>query len=119
MVRTADLRCAPVPLVGGGQLFRRFPAALPTFDPRPFFCNFCTMKATLDKVALQAIALPPRQRLALAGFLLEVDSGPAMPDVDGAWETEIEARIQAVDTGKVKGVPFSEVMRQAAARLVP
>ncbi len=77
------------------------------------------MNATLEEVAMQAMALAPRQRLALAGFLLEVDSGSSAPDVDQAWETEIEARIQAVDAGTIEGIPFSEVVRQADMRLAP
>ena len=77
------------------------------------------MNGTLEQVAKQAISLAPCQRLVLAGFLLEADASPLMLGVDQAWETEIEARVQAVETGTIEGIPFSEVMRPANARQAP
>ncbi len=77
------------------------------------------MIATLEDITKQAVHLPPHQRIALAGFLLELDSASPDPAVDQAWEREIAARINAVDNGNVTGIDYSEVMRQADARLAP
>lgn len=68
------------------------------------------MAATLEDIAKQAVHLPPNQRMALAGFLLELDSPSADSEVEQAWEEEIAARILAVDFGSVAGVPYSEVI---------
>lgn len=57
--------------------------------------------------------LSPRQRLALAEFLLE--SAEDAPDsvAEEAWEDEIQARIRAVDEGRTVGTSYEEVMRSA------
>jgi hypothetical protein len=77
------------------------------------------MSATLEEIAKSAFALPSNQRLALAGFLLELEDTPDSGDVAQAWEAEIQRRIQAVDSGSISGIPFSEVMREAENRLAP
>ena len=74
------------------------------------------MSATLEDITRDALRLSRQQRLALAGFLLEVDEA-ADPDTDEAWEREILARIQAIDEGKVVGVSYEEVMRAVNERL--
>ncbi|WP_234043393.1 addiction module protein [Luteolibacter yonseiensis] len=61
--------------------------------------------------------LPPRQKIALAGFLLETTSIENDPDAEAAWDHEIGERIHAIDQGWVTGVPYSEVMT-AAKRLL-
>ena len=55
--------------------------------------------------------LPPEARAALAGSPLdcldqEVDEG-----AEAAWEGEIARRIQELDSGKVKLVPWVELHR--------
>ena len=63
--------------------------------------------------------LPARQRLALAGFLLEMNEVEADPEADQAWEREIQDRIQAVDRGAATGVSYSDVLREVDQRLAP
>ncbi len=48
---------------------------------------------------------------ALADFLLESAAAEA------AWDAEIRDRIQAIDDGRVVGVPYEDVMRSAEDRL--
>jgi hypothetical protein len=74
------------------------------------------MPRTLEEVTKDALELSPRQRLALAHFLLEADQ-PGDPEVDAAWENEIEARIKAADEGRAKLVPFEQVTRELERRL--
>ena len=77
------------------------------------------MPATLEQVTKEAMDLPPRQKLALAEFLLESAEAAADPEAEAAWDSEIRDRIRAIDEGRVAGVPYEDVMRSAEARLAP
>jgi putative addiction module component (TIGR02574 family) len=78
------------------------------------------MPATLDQITKEAMDLPPHQKLALAGFLLESAAAAAAdPEAEAAWEAEIRDRIAAVEQGRAVGVSYEEVMRAAEARLLP
>ena len=77
------------------------------------------MPTTLEQVTKEAMDLPPRQKLALAEFLLESAEAPADPEAEAAWDSEIRDRIRAIDEGRVAGVSYEDVMRSAEARLVP
>ena len=77
------------------------------------------MTTTLESITKQVIHLSPQQRIALASFLLELDSASGDVMVERAWEEEIEARIRAVDSGNAVGIPYAEVMRDAESRLAP
>ena len=77
------------------------------------------MPATLEQVTKEAMDLPPRQKLALAEFLLESAEAAADPEAETAWDSEIRDRIRAIDEGRVAGVPYADVMRSAKERLVP
>lgn len=77
------------------------------------------MTAPLEDVTRNALQLPLRQRPALAGFLLETDDVTANPEVDAAWEQEIQDRIKAVESGEVTGISYHDVFREAEKRLAP
>ena len=77
------------------------------------------MPATLEDITQQVLQLPARQRLVLAGFLLEMGDASDHPEVEEAWEQEIQDRIKAVDSGAVTGISYSDVMREADQRLAP
>ena len=74
---------------------------------------------TLEEVTKEALDLPPRQRLALAEFLLESTNAAADPDAEEAWDSEIRERIRAIDEGRVTGIAYENVMRAAETRLAP
>ena len=78
--------------------------------------NIAFMASSLEDVTREAAKLPRQQRLALAGFLLELDRGDEA-EAEAAWEQEILARIQAIDEGTATGVSHEEVMRAAEDRL--
>jgi len=88
-------------------------------DPAFQLCDFRPMPATLEQVIKEAMDLPPRQRLALAEFLLESAEAASDPEAETAWDTEIRDRIQAIDDGRVTGVSYEDVMRAAEDRLTP
>lgn len=61
----------------------------------------------------------PQQRLALPGFLLENGDLASHPDAEVVWNSEIRDRIRAVDEGRVTGIPYADVIREAERRLAP
>ena len=77
------------------------------------------MIATFEDIARQALELSPRQRTALAGFLLEVDDSCSDPGIDEAWELEIQNRIKSIRDGSTTGISYDKVMSDAAKHLAP
>ena len=78
-----------------------------------------TVMAALEEITRDALKLTRRQRLALVGFLLEMDEPSNDGGLEKAWEQEILARIQAIDNGTASGVSYEEVMNAAKDRLAP
>jgi len=77
------------------------------------------MANAIQDITKDAMSLPLHQRLALAGFLLESAEAASDPEAEAAWESEIRDRIQALDEGRVSGIPYEDVMRDAGRRLAP
>ena len=75
------------------------------------------MPKALEEVTKEAMDLSPRQRLALAEFLLQSADAAADPEAEAAWDSEIRDRIRAIDEGRVTGVAYEDVMRAAERRL--
>ena len=63
--------------------------------------------------------LPPRQRLALAGFLFENADAASDPDAETAFDSEIRDRIRTIDKGGATGIAYADVMQEAERRLAP
>ncbi len=62
----------------------------------------------LKDLAAKAVQLPRHQRLALAGFLLNMDE-PDAPEFDQAWDQEIKSRIKAFDAGLIETDSYKEI----------
>ena len=77
------------------------------------------MAKAMEEVTQEALNLPLQQRLALAGFFLESAEAAPDPEAEAAWEAEIRDRMQAIDEGRVAGVPYEDVLREAESRLAP
>lgn len=61
----------------------------------------------------EALALPPEARAALAGELIEsLEEDEVDEDAEAQWSAEIRRRLQEVDSGAVKPVPWSEARRR-------
>ena len=76
------------------------------------------MTAEVAELLKKALALPPEARAALADSLLEsLDEEPLDEGVEAAWSEEIKRRIEEIDSGKVKPIPWEEARRQIAALL--
>ena len=82
-------------------------------------CDCFPMPKALEEITKEAMDLAPRQRIALAEFLLESAEAAADPEAEAAWDSEIRDRIRAIDEGRVTGVAYEEVMREAERRLAP
>ena len=74
------------------------------------------MKSDPEKVLKEALRLPIEARAALAGHLLESLDKTVDEDVELAWSEEIARRIDDLDRGKVKTIPWSVVRRQILGR---
>ena len=77
------------------------------------------MPSTLEQVTKDAMDLAPRQKLALAEFLLESADTATDPEAEAAWDSEIRDRIRAIDEGRVTGIAYEDVIRAAERRLLP
>jgi len=65
----------------------------------------------------KALALPAEARAALAGSLLESLEDIVDASAEEAWSQEIARRIEELDSGKVKPIPWAEARRQISATL--
>ena len=77
------------------------------------------MPATFEQLTKEAMDLLPRQKLALAEFLPRARMPPLTRRRRLHGDAEIREGIQAIDEGRVVGVPYEDVIRSAEARLVP
>ena len=77
------------------------------------------MSPEVDELLKRAMALPPEDRGALAASLLDsLDEGLEVnPDIEAAWQQEIARRMEEIESGKVKTVPWREVQKRAEAAL--
>lgn len=71
------------------------------------------MNADIARLIEEALKLPAEARGALANRLLEsLHQNEADPDAEAAWDAEIARRLQELDSGVVKTVPWSEARQQ-------
>jgi len=76
------------------------------------------MTTDVSDILKKALALPAEARAAIAGSLLEsLNDAPVDEGVEAAWSEEIKRRIEEIDSGKVRMIPYEEVRRRLAARL--
>lgn len=69
------------------------------------------MKSRADRIIEEALTLPEPKRADLAGKLLDSLHEEVDPDYEAAWSAEIARRIEEIDSGKAKLVPWSHVRR--------
>ena len=65
----------------------------------------------------KALALSESERAELAGNLLSSLDTTVDPDVDAAWQDEVARRMDEVQSGKVKTIPWPEVRERNLAKL--
>jgi putative addiction module component (TIGR02574 family) len=62
-----------------------------------------------------APGLPDEQRAALAAALIESLDESVDEDAEAAWSLEIERRLQNVQSGSVKTIPWSQARQMIVA----
>jgi putative addiction module component (TIGR02574 family) len=70
------------------------------------------MKPEEERVIEGALRLPKSARAALAARLLDSLDVEIDADAEEAWDNEIARRLEEVDSGKVKTIPWPEARRQ-------
>jgi len=73
------------------------------------------MTQEVTELLKKALALPPEARAALAGSLLESLDETVDATAEQEWSHEIARRIEELDSGKVKPIPWEEARRQISA----
>jgi len=61
----------------------------------------------------EVLKWPPAERVSLAERLLESVTDFSSAEIDAAWRAEIARRVGEVESGKVSGIPSSEVFSKA------
>jgi len=74
------------------------------------------MKRDTSKILEEALKLPIEARAALAGSLLESLDEVVDENVEATWADEIARRVDDLNTGKAKTVPWSEARRRILSR---
>jgi putative addiction module component (TIGR02574 family) len=77
------------------------------------------MTQDASELLKRALELSPEERAELAGSLLEsLDAADEDPEaVEAAWNEEIARRIEDLDSGKTKAVPWEEVKTRISSKL--
>jgi putative addiction module component (TIGR02574 family) len=75
------------------------------------------MPKDFKDVFRDATELSEQDRATLAGLLIESLEAEPDPDVEAAWAAEIERRVQEIDAGTVKTIPWEEVRQRLLDRL--
>jgi putative addiction module component (TIGR02574 family) len=64
------------------------------------------------QLLVEALRLSEEERAALAGELIQSLETDVDPDAEGAWSSEILARLERVDAGTARTIPWSEARRR-------
>ena len=75
------------------------------------------MKLTASEVLRRALQLPPRARADIAGTLLRSLDEIEDPGVEAAWRAEVARRLEEIDSGRVRLVPWDTVERAMRAKI--
>jgi putative addiction module component (TIGR02574 family) len=74
------------------------------------------MKKDTSRIIEEALKLPLEARAALAGSLIESLDETVDADAEAAWADEIARRIEDLDSGKAKTIPWSKARRLIVSR---
>jgi putative addiction module component (TIGR02574 family) len=70
------------------------------------------MSPEIEELLKKAMALPPAARADLASSLIDSLDETVDEDVEAAWQEEIAHRVEELESGKVKTIPWTEVRRR-------
>lgn len=72
------------------------------------------MTRETSEILKKALALPPEARAALANSLLDSLDETVDESAEEQWNLEIARRIEELDAGKVKPIPWADARRRVA-----
>jgi putative addiction module component (TIGR02574 family) len=75
------------------------------------------MSREATKLLQRALSLTEEERALLAGSLLESLDATTDADVEAAWQQEIARRLEELDQGRAKTIPWTEVRGHLSAKL--
>jgi len=58
-----------------------------------------------------------QERLTLVRLLLDLDQPAKGGEIADAWDSEIRARVEAVNEGRVSGIPYDQIKKEIGDRL--
>ena len=67
-----------------------------------------TVPMTLNQIVEETRHWPPEKVGELVGRLTE-DLHASDPETEAAWKTEVDRRVEEIQTGKVQGIPGEEM----------
>ena len=74
------------------------------------------MSSLLQEVASKAHNLSPSERAELANELIVSLDDVKDKELEMAWDTEIERRIEEIKSGRAKGRPAEEILAEIRAK---
>jgi len=74
------------------------------------------MNAQSQELLHSALALPEAERAEIAATLIRSLDTETDEDVDAAWSSEIQRRLEAIERGEVRLIPWDDVMQELHAR---
>ena len=75
------------------------------------------MATARDTIEDKVLNWPAARRIKLAEKLMASVEDYATPEIEAAWNTEIEARVKEIRAGRAEGIPAEEVMAEARRQL--
>ena len=69
------------------------------------------MNTESQQVLQSALTLPETDRAKIAASLIHSLDAESCEDVDAAWAKEIKRRIESIDNGEVKLIPYDTPMK--------
>ena len=85
---------------------------LRALNPNPKEITVTAVPITLDQIIEETRHWPPEKVGELVGRLTE-ELHTSDPEIEAAWKSEIDRRIEEIQTGKVQGIPAEEVFVKA------
>ena len=70
------------------------------------------MSPEIEELLKKAMALPAAARGDLASSLIDSLDETLDDDVEAAWQQEIAHRVEELESGRVKTIPWTEVRRR-------
>ena len=74
------------------------------------------MNTQSQELLHSALALPEVERAEIAATLIRSLDTETDEDVDAAWSSEIQRRLEAIDRGEVRLIPWDDVMQELHSR---